>query len=89
MPGHAENPYSSLLQLMRSQGAKDAPPGWGIGIVASVDPFTLTFGGVTLSSSQLFIPEWLSASRWTQGAEIALLPNADNSLFLLLGERTV
>ena len=89
MAGPAENPFSTLLLMMREQGSKGSAPGWGVGEVASADPLRITFGGVTLEPAQLFIPDWLSASRWLPGAKVALLPDAKYELFLILGERTV
>lgn len=89
MAGHAENPYSTLLKMIRDQGAKGSPPSWGIGVVASSDPLRVTFGGITLDASQLFIPHWLTASQWQAGAQVALMPDAKYELFLMLGERTV
>ena len=89
VPGQAENPFSSLLLLMRSQGGKAAPPSWGIGEVAQVAPLKVVFGGVTLDASQLFLPAWLSSAQWRAGSQVALLPDADYELILVLGERVV
>ena len=89
LSGHAENPFSALLMLMRSQGGKEAPPSWGIGEIAQVAPLKVVFGGVTLDSSQLFLPAWLSASQWRVGSQVAVMPDSSYELFLVLGERVV
>ena len=89
MAGKAENPFSTLLLMMRSQGGKAAPPSWGIGEITQVSPLKVVFGGVTLDASQLFSPTWLCASQWRVGSQVALLPDADYELFLVLGERVV
>ena len=89
MSGKAENPFSTLLLMMRSQGGKAAPPSWGIGEIVQAAPLKVVFGGVTLDASQLFVPHWLSASQWRAGSQVALLPDANYELFLVLGERVV
>ena len=89
MSGKAENPFSTLLMIMRSQGGKAAPPSWGIGEIAQAAPLKVVFGGITLDASQLFVPHWLSASQWRVSSQVALLPDANYELFLVLGERVV
>ena len=89
MAGKAENPFSTLLLMMRSQSEKATPPSWGIGEITQVAPLKVIFGGVTLDASQLFLPHWLSAAQWRVGSQVALLPDPNYELFLILGERVV
>lgn len=89
MPGKAENPYSALLRLMRAQGAANNPPSWGVGEVTQLAPVKILFMGIVLEPSQLFWLHGFSDSQLQIGSKVAVLPNPDFTLFLVLGERVI
>lgn len=46
-----KNPYSEMLSLMASQGAKVNTPGISFGIIKSVEPLLVETGGIVLDSN--------------------------------------
>ncbi len=89
MAGRAENPFSALLNLMRQQGAASNPPPWGVGEVAQLSPVKIRFGGVLLEPSQLFWLHGFTDSQLKAGSQVAVLPDPDFTMFLILGERVI
>ena len=53
------DPYSSILGTMQTQGAKFNPPTLTIGIVISVDPLLISTGDLQLNKSNILISERL------------------------------
>ena len=85
MPGSAENPFSMLIHLMRSQGAVQNSPSWGIGEVVCISPLHIAYGGIQLEETQLFAP----VPNLAVGMQVAILPDETYSNFLILGIRSV
>ena len=46
-----KNPYSEMLNLMASQGAKVNTPGISFGVIKSVEPLVVETGGIELDSN--------------------------------------
>lgn len=54
-----DNPYSSLIELFREQGAKYNAPDLMIGEILTVEPLTIKVGGIQLDKDNLYIADYL------------------------------
>ena len=50
-----ENPYESILNTMREQGALNNPPTLQIGVVKSINPLQIAYGDLPLNPDNLKI----------------------------------
>ena len=54
-----KNPYSSLIEHMRTQGGKNNTPYVQIGLVVSADPLTVKLGDLQISRDNLLVADHL------------------------------
>ena len=54
-----DNPYSSLIELFREQGAKYNAPDLMIGEILTVEPLTIKVGSIQLDKDNLYIADYL------------------------------
>jgi hypothetical protein len=54
-----KNPYSSLIEHMRTQGGKNNTPYVQIGVIVSADPLTVQLGDLQIGKDNLLVADYL------------------------------
>ncbi len=57
-----DNPYSAMLNVIRSDADERSSPAWCLGVVTSVAPLTVQTGGILLSGNDLLVNYQLRAN---------------------------
>jgi len=57
-----KNPYSKLINHMRTQGGKNNTPYVQIGVVVSADPLTIKLGDLQIGKENLLVADYLLPS---------------------------
>ena len=81
MAGSAENPYSTLVGMIRQTVAGVLPKGWGIGTVISASPLQVHFSSIVLEAGQLSLMKGVELAPDDQ---VAVIPDAAGALFLVI-----
>ena len=68
-----KNPYSSLIEHMRTQGAKFNTPYVQVGLVVSADPLTIKLGDLQIGKDNLLVSDYL-LSNYTRKITIPTTP---------------
>ncbi|KNF10053.1 protein of unknown function DUF2577 [Gottschalkia purinilytica] len=81
------NPYSTMLGLMRKHGTIDNPPSLTLATVSSSTPLKIKVSGVEIDTSNILIGEHVIKEKpLNTGDTVAIVPSNDRQTFIVLAK---
>ncbi|SHH14980.1 DUF2577 family protein [Desulfosporosinus lacus] len=81
-----KNPYSAIINHMRTQGAKFNTPYVQVGVVVSPDPLTIKLRDLQIGKDNLLVADHLlQGTDWLMADNlVALIPTLDEQTYIVL-----